>query len=123
MLSPGNSCVCVCRDSLPKPLSCWPHCHFASNSVFLQTCASRSQEMWNIRGADRKRSGNQWTPNESDDSGLYLLMQVRTLKGHANWVKNIEYAHNAELLVTSGFDGSIYAWDINRFSADLFLFA
>ena len=36
------------------------------------------------------------------------------MKGHASWVKNIEYAHNAELLVTSGFDGSIYAWDINR---------
>ena len=45
----------------------------------------------------------------------FSISQVRTLKGHASWVKNIEYAHNAELLVTSGFDGSIYAWDINRF--------
>ena len=44
-----------------------------------------------------------------------VLLQVRVLKGHANWVKNIEYARNEEMLVTSGFDGSIYAWDINRY--------
>lgn len=44
----------------------------------------------------------------------YLKRKVRTLKGHSNWVKNIEYSDNTGLLVTSGFDGSIYTWDINK---------
>ena len=42
-------------------------------------------------------------------------MQVRTLKGHSNWVKNIEYNHRDSLLVTSGFDGAIFTWDINKY--------
>lgn len=46
----------------------------------------------------------------------FLKNSIRSLKGHANWVKNIEYAHDVGLLVTSGFDGSIYTWDINRYS-------
>lgn len=44
----------------------------------------------------------------------FLKNKIRCLKGHANWVKNIEYAHDVGLLVTSGFDGSVYTWDINR---------
>uniref|UniRef100_A0A1A9VVF7 WD_REPEATS_REGION domain-containing protein n=1 Tax=Glossina austeni TaxID=7395 RepID=A0A1A9VVF7_GLOAU len=43
----------------------------------------------------------------------YLKMKVRSLHGHSNWVKNIEYSQNDKLLVTSGFDGSIFTWDIN----------
>lgn len=43
----------------------------------------------------------------------YLKMKVRSLQGHSNWVKNIEYSHKDALLVTSGFDGSIFTWDIN----------
>lgn len=37
----------------------------------------------------------------------------RTLHGHANWVKNIEYSEKEKVMVTSGFDGTIYAWDLN----------
>lgn len=48
----------------------------------------------------------------------YLKHKIRTLKGHSNWVKNIEFASNVGLLVTSGFDGSIYTWDINRYSEE-----
>ena len=45
----------------------------------------------------------------------YLKQKIRTFHGHSNWVKNIEYASGLGLLVTSGFDGSIFTWDINRF--------
>lgn len=56
----------------------------------------------------------------SDDSTVALWdarnlkSQIRTLHGHSNWVKNIEFSPRDGLLVTSGFDGSIYTWDINR---------
>ena len=41
--------------------------------------------------------------------------KVKTLKGHSNWVKNIEYNTRDNMLVTSGFDGAIYTWDINKY--------
>lgn len=56
----------------------------------------------------------------SDDSTVALWdarnlkQRIRTLQGHSNWVKNIEYSPKDSLLLTSGFDGSIYTWDINR---------
>ncbi|KAJ6637117.1 Pre-mRNA-processing factor 39 [Pseudolycoriella hygida] len=55
----------------------------------------------------------------SDDSTVALWdirnlkTKVRSLHGHLNWVKNIEYSRKDNLLVTSGFDGSIFTWDIN----------
>uniref|UniRef100_A0A1L8DNM0 Putative wd40 domain protein n=1 Tax=Nyssomyia neivai TaxID=330878 RepID=A0A1L8DNM0_9DIPT len=42
-----------------------------------------------------------------------LKTRLRTLRGHSNWVKNIEYSKKDNLIVTSGFDGSIFTWDIN----------
>jgi len=47
-----------------------------------------------------------------------LKNKVRTLRGHSNWVKNIEYDSKESLLVTSGFDGAIYTWDINQYQED-----
>ena len=44
-----------------------------------------------------------------------LKQRVRTLRGHSNWVKNIEDDAGDSLLVTSGFDGAIYSWDINKY--------
>ncbi|XP_045472959.1 DDB1- and CUL4-associated factor 10 [Harmonia axyridis] len=41
-----------------------------------------------------------------------LRKETRSLYGHSNWVKNIEYSKSENLLVTSAFDGSIYTWDI-----------
>lgn len=38
-----------------------------------------------------------------------------------NWVKNIEYSTRESLLVTSGFDGSIFTWDINSTTEEGFL--
>ncbi|BFF92399.1 DDB1- and CUL4-associated factor 10 homolog [Drosophila madeirensis] len=38
--------------------------------------------------------------------------KLRVLHGHSNWVKNIEYSSKDKLLVSSGFDGSIFTWDI-----------
>ncbi|ALC47223.1 CG1523 [Drosophila busckii] len=42
-----------------------------------------------------------------------MKQKIRVLHGHSNWVKNIEYSSKDKLLVTSGFDGSIFTWDIN----------
>jgi len=44
-----------------------------------------------------------------------LKSRTRTLRGHSNWVKNIEFHSGENLLVTSGFDGAIYTWDINKY--------
>ncbi|XP_046341010.2 DDB1- and CUL4-associated factor 10-like [Haliotis rufescens] len=60
----------------------------------------------------------------SDDSTVALWdvrnlqQRIRTLEGHSNWVKNIDYASSLGLLVTSGFDGSVYTWDINNYSTE-----
>lgn len=43
----------------------------------------------------------------------FLKSKIRSLHGHSDWVKNVEYSQKDGLLVTSGFDGSIFAWDIN----------
>ncbi|XP_014486888.1 PREDICTED: DDB1- and CUL4-associated factor 10 [Dinoponera quadriceps] len=64
----------------------------------------------------------------SDDSTVALWdarnlkQRIRTLQGHSNWVKNIEYSPKDSLLLTSGFDGSIYTWDINSFTEDNFVY-
>lgn len=63
----------------------------------------------------------------SDDSTVALWdarnlkQRIRTLQGHSNWVKNIEYSPKDSLLLTSGFDGSIYTWDINSFTENSIL--
>lgn len=55
----------------------------------------------------------------SDDSTVALFdsrnlkSRIRTLQGHSNWVKNIEYSKKDCLLVTSAFDGSILTWELN----------
>ena len=46
----------------------------------------------------------------------YLKKKMRSIKGHSNWVKNIEFSSKDNYLVTSGFDGAVYAWDINKFN-------
>ncbi|GLH12656.1 DDB1- and CUL4-associated factor 10 homolog [Gryllus bimaculatus] len=64
----------------------------------------------------------------SDDSTVALWdarnlkSQIRTLHGHSNWVKNIEFSSRDGLLVTSGFDGSIYTWDINSYTESGFVY-
>lgn len=45
-----------------------------------------------------------------------LKTKLRSLHGHLNWVKNIEYSRTESLLVTSGFDGSVFTWDINSYT-------
>uniref|UniRef100_H3CYW3 DDB1- and CUL4-associated factor 10 n=1 Tax=Tetraodon nigroviridis TaxID=99883 RepID=H3CYW3_TETNG len=60
----------------------------------------------------------------SDDTTIALWdlrklnSKVCSLHGHASWVKNIEYDTNTRLLVTSGFDGNVITWDMNRFTED-----
>lgn len=56
----------------------------------------------------------------SDDSTVCLWdarnlkSRLRVLQGHSNWVKNIEYSHKDKLLLTSGFDGVIYTWELDK---------
>ncbi|VVC37405.1 Hypothetical protein CINCED_3A024100 [Cinara cedri] len=47
-----------------------------------------------------------------------LKENIKVLKGHVNWVKSIEYSVKDNLLVSSGFDGQIYTWDINGYSEE-----
>ncbi|XP_014221409.1 DDB1- and CUL4-associated factor 10 [Trichogramma pretiosum] len=60
----------------------------------------------------------------SDDSTVALWdarnlkNKIRKLQGHSNWVKNIEYIPKDKLLLTSGFDGVIFSWDINNLTED-----
>lgn len=64
----------------------------------------------------------------SDDSTVALWdkrnlkTKVRSLHGHMNWVKNIEYSTKEKLLVTSGFDGGIFTWDINSSTEQGFVY-
>ncbi|XP_063233289.1 DDB1- and CUL4-associated factor 10 [Bacillus rossius redtenbacheri] len=64
----------------------------------------------------------------SDDSTVALWdarnlkTQIRTLHGHSNWVKNVEFSPRDGLLVSSGFDGSIYTWDINSYTENGFVY-
>ena len=46
----------------------------------------------------------------------FLKTKLKSMRGHSNWVKNIEYSAKDNYLVTSGFDGAIFAWDINKFN-------
>ncbi|KAJ8933926.1 hypothetical protein NQ314_013682 [Rhamnusium bicolor] len=54
----------------------------------------------------------------SDDTSIKIWdirkikSSIRTLHGHSNWVKNIEWSEKDDVMVTSAFDGSIYAWNL-----------
>lgn len=43
-----------------------------------------------------------------------LKNRLRLFTGHSYWVKNIEYDSSKGLLVTSGYDGCVNVWDINK---------
>lgn len=54
------------------------------------------------------------------DDALIKLWDIRnlssskkTLHGHASWVKNIEWSEQEHVMVSSAFDGAIYAWNLN----------
>ncbi|KAH0555604.1 hypothetical protein KQX54_020340 [Cotesia glomerata] len=64
----------------------------------------------------------------SDDNSVALWdarnlkHKIRSLEGHTKWVKSIEYSPQDQLLLTSGFDGSIYSWDINSATENSLLY-
>ena len=47
-----------------------------------------------------------------------LKAHARQFRGHTKWVKNIEYASEKRALVTSGFDGSIFRWNLDTFASN-----
>ncbi|CAG9857552.1 unnamed protein product [Phyllotreta striolata] len=54
----------------------------------------------------------------SDDASIKIWdvrkvkHSMKTLHGHSNWIKNIEWSEKENVMVTSAFDGSIYAWNL-----------
>ncbi|KAH7983833.1 hypothetical protein HPB52_014616 [Rhipicephalus sanguineus] len=74
---------------------CVNYARFLDSRTFATCSDDTTVALWDVRNLKRK---------------------IRSLVGHSNWVKNIEYASAEGLLVTSGFDGSIHTWDINKFS-------
>lgn len=68
-------------------------CRFLDNRLFATCSDDTTIALWDLRKLNSK---------------------VCSLHGHASWVKNIEYDTNTRLLVTSGFDGNVITWDMNR---------
>lgn len=68
-------------------------CRFLDSRMFATCSDDKTVALWDTRN---------------------LKSRIRVLNGHENWVKNVEYSKDEKLLVTSGFDGSIFTWDINR---------
>ncbi|RWS02341.1 DDB1- and CUL4-associated factor 10-like isoform X2, partial [Dinothrombium tinctorium] len=58
----------------------------------------------------------------SDDSTIALWdirncrNKLRLLRGHSYWVKNIEYDNRKGLLLSSGYDGCVNIWEINKYN-------
>ncbi|KAK0060113.1 DDB1- and CUL4-associated factor 10 [Biomphalaria pfeifferi] len=46
----------------------------------------------------------------------FLNHEIKIMKGHTSWVKSIEYCSSEGKLLTSGFDGNIFSWNINNYS-------
>nr|XP_002737209.1 PREDICTED: DDB1- and CUL4-associated factor 10-like [Saccoglossus kowalevskii] len=67
---------------------------FLDHRLFATCSDDKTVALWDVRNLKRK---------------------IRSLRGHQSWVKNIEYCPVSNILVTSGFDGNILSWDINRY--------
>lgn len=84
-------------DSVFKSIHCYSKtiksCRFLDSRLFATCSDDSTVALWDVR---------------------FLKHKLHELKGHTNWVKNIEYDRNTGLLLTSGFDGNIFTWDINR---------
>lgn len=81
-------------ETLKPPLDTWnilPLFRFYDERLFATGSDDFTVALWDLRNMKQK---------------------LRVLHGHSNWVKNIEYSSKDKLLVTSGFDGSIFTWDI-----------
>ena len=66
---------------------------FLDNRVFVTCSDDTTVRLWDARN---------------------LTNELKVLRGHTSWVKNIEYCSTAGKLITSGFDGNVFAWDINK---------
>lgn len=74
---------------------------FLSNEIFATCSDDSTVALWDTRN---------------------LKSKLRSLHGHLNWVKNIEYSTKENLLVTSGFDGSVFTWDISSHTEQGFVY-
>lgn len=62
---------------------------FLNNDCFASCSDDNTVALWDMRNLNRK---------------------LRSLQGHCNWVKSVEYSNN--VLVSAGFDGSVFQWDL-----------
>ncbi|XP_077495412.1 DDB1- and CUL4-associated factor 10-like [Amblyomma americanum] len=74
---------------------CVNYARFIDSRTFATCSDDKTVALWDVRNLKQKQ---------------------RSLVGHSDSVTDIEYASAEGLLVTSGLDGSIHTWDINKFS-------
>ncbi|XP_070540187.1 DDB1- and CUL4-associated factor 10-like [Ptychodera flava] len=79
--------------------NCVNFVRFLDTRLFATCSDDKTVALWDIRNLKRK---------------------IRSLRGHHSWVKNIEYSPDSNLLVTSGFDGNILSWDINKYQENCY---
>ncbi|GFN83512.1 Ddb1- and cul4-associated factor 10 homolog [Plakobranchus ocellatus] len=101
-------------------------CGFSPNgSLLVAACENKCMLLYDPHNASliqRSFLDNRIFVTCSDDTTVRLWdarnlsHELKILRGHSSWVKNIEYCSSAGKLITSGFDGNIFAWDINNYS-------
>ncbi|XP_050077271.1 DDB1- and CUL4-associated factor 10 homolog [Anopheles maculipalpis] len=84
--------ICAVKNAHTECVNC---IKFIDDRIFATCSDDTTVALWDIRN---------------------LTTKLRTLNGHSGWVKNIEYSKRDRMLLSSGFDGSIYAWEINNFT-------
>uniref|UniRef100_A0A182PQ41 Uncharacterized protein n=1 Tax=Anopheles epiroticus TaxID=199890 RepID=A0A182PQ41_9DIPT len=84
--------ICAVKNAHTECVNC---IKFIDHQIFATCSDDTTVALWDIRNLNTK---------------------LRTLHGHSGWVKNIEYSQRDRMLLSSGFDGSIYAWEINNFT-------
>uniref|UniRef100_A0A182M1I0 Uncharacterized protein n=1 Tax=Anopheles culicifacies TaxID=139723 RepID=A0A182M1I0_9DIPT len=84
--------ICAVKNAHTECVNC---IKFIDHRIFATCSDDTTVALWDIRN---------------------LTTKLRTLNGHSGWVKNIEYSKRDGMLLSSGFDGSIYAWEINNFT-------
>uniref|UniRef100_A0A182LXN8 Uncharacterized protein n=1 Tax=Anopheles culicifacies TaxID=139723 RepID=A0A182LXN8_9DIPT len=132
----------VLTDGLSRPYRCAQDCGAICNlefspdgTVLAAACEYKSIVLFDpltekqVHAVDNAHDGsvncirfvdNRTFASCSDDTTVALWdsrnlsTKLRTLNGHSGWVKNIEFAKQAGILISSGLDGVVYGWELNN---------